>query len=72
MSLPCAILLTMISICCSQPKPDYQDLSTEERKVFCKLVYLLRKRGYPIKDAQEKAYRKILDDSVPFDLGKVP
>lgn len=60
----------MISICCSEPKPDYQDLTPDERKVFCRLVYLLRKRGYSIKDAQEVAYRKILEDSISFDLGK--
>lgn len=62
----------MISICCSLPKPDYQELTPEEKKIFCRLVYLLRKRGYSIKDAQEVAYRKILDDSVPFDIGKEP
>ena len=56
----------MISICCTQPKPDYQDLSTEEKKTFCKLVYLMRKRGYSIEEAQEKAYRKILVESISF------
>jgi hypothetical protein len=62
----------MISICCSQPKPDYQELAYEERKVFCKLVYLLRKRGYSVADAQEVAYRKILEGSILFDVGKEP
>jgi len=60
----------MISICCSLPKPDYQELTSEERKLFCKLVYLFRKRGYTVKDSQEVAYKKILEDSVPFDAGK--
>jgi len=41
MSQPYVILITMISICCSLPKPDYQELAPDERKVFCKLVYLL-------------------------------
>lgn len=59
----------MISICCSLPKPDYQELASEEKKVFCKLVYLLRKRGYSIKEAQKVACRKILEDSISFDMG---
>jgi hypothetical protein len=42
----------------------------EKRKLFCKLVYLFRKRGYTVKDSQEVAYKKILEDSVPFDAGK--
>jgi hypothetical protein len=36
------------------------------KKPFCKLVYLLRKRGYSVAEAQEKAYRKILVESIPF------
>jgi hypothetical protein len=52
----------MISICCSLPKPDYQELTPEERKVFCKMVYLLRKRGYSVVDAQRVAYQKVLED----------
>lgn len=70
MSRPYAILITMISICCSQPIPDYRELVSDEKKIFCRLVYLLRKRGYSVADAQEKAYRKILEDSISFDLGK--
>ena len=60
----------MISICCSLPKPDYQELGQEERKAFCRLVYLLRKRGYSVVDAQDVAYRKVLEDGLPFDAGK--
>jgi hypothetical protein len=56
----------LISICCSPQKPDYQDLNPEEKKTSCKLVYLLRKRGYSVAEAQEKAYRKILVESIPF------
>jgi len=58
----------MISVCCTLPKPDHQDLSIEERKQFCKMVYVLRKRGYSIADAQAIAYRKVAVGSVPFDL----
>ena len=57
----------MISICCTLPKPDYRDPSTEESKKFCRLVYLLKKRGYSIKDAQAVAYRKVLENGIPFD-----
>jgi hypothetical protein len=60
----------MISICCSLPKPDYQELSQEERKVFCRWVYLLRKRGYSVVVAQDMAYRKLLEDGLPFNVGK--
>jgi len=54
----------MLSLCCTQPEPDYQDLSHEERKLFCKLVYLHRKRGYSIADAQAISYRRVLADSI--------
>jgi hypothetical protein len=58
----------MTSICCTPKKPDYLDLSTEEKKKFCKLVYLLRKRGHSVKEAQEIAYRDVLEESIPFDI----
>jgi hypothetical protein len=58
----------MTSICCTYIKPDYLDLSTEEKKKFCKLVYLLRKRGHSIKEAQEIAYKQLLEESIPFDI----
>lgn len=70
MSHPLVMLPTMISICCTLPKPDYQDLTQEERKVFCKIVYLLRKRGYSVTDAQVVAYRKVLEGSIPFRFGE--
>lgn len=60
----------MISICCTLPKPDYHELTPDERKQFCKMVYLLRKRGYSVNDAQEVAYRKVLEDSISFEVGK--
>jgi hypothetical protein len=56
----------MITKCCTLPKPDYRDLSTEESKKFCRLVYLLRKRGYSINDAQAVAYGKVLENGIPF------
>ncbi|MDD2320725.1 MAG: hypothetical protein PHO83_11810 [Geobacteraceae bacterium] len=58
----------MISICCTPLKPDYNDLAAEERNLFCKMVYLLRKRGYSVVEAQKVAYRKVVEDGVPFDL----
>lgn len=58
----------MISICCTPEKPDYQELTKDEKKVFCKMVYLLRKSGYPVVDAQRVAYQKVLEDGVPFNL----
>ncbi len=60
---------TMVSVCCNEPKPNYDDLSIEEKKMFCRLVYLLRKRGYSVSDAQLVAYRRILDESIPYDMG---
>jgi hypothetical protein len=56
----------MISICCTPEKPDYQEFTPDERKVFCKMVYLLRKRGYSMEDAQNVAYQKVLEDGMPF------
>jgi len=58
----------MISICCTPPKPDYQELTPDEKNVFCKMVYLLRKRGYSVVDAQAVAYQKVLEDGMPFEL----
>jgi hypothetical protein len=57
----------MISICCTPPKAYYKDLADEERKKFCRLVYLLRKRGYSVLDAQKVAYQKVLQESIPFN-----
>jgi type II secretory pathway component PulF len=62
----------MISLCCTPPKPDYQELSHEERTVFCKQVYLLRKSGYSIADAQAITYRRVLEESIAAVLGKEP
>ena len=56
----------MLSLCCTQPAPDYQELSHEERTIFCKLVYFHRKRGYSIEDAQAISYRRVLADKL-FD-----
>jgi len=45
-------------------------VSDEEKKIFCRMVYLLRKRGYSIPDAQIVAYRQVLEESIPFHAGK--
>lgn len=58
----------MISICCTLPKPDYQELTPDEKKAFCRLVYVLRKRGYSVTDAQAVAYWKVLEVGIPFEL----
>lgn len=57
-----------ISICCTLPKPDFKELTPDEKKVFCRMVYVLRKRGYSVADAQAVAYRKVLEASIPFDV----
>jgi len=57
----------MISICCTQPKPDYNDLLPEQKKRFCFLVFQYRKKGYTIPEAQERAYSQMLSEEIPFD-----
>jgi hypothetical protein len=59
--------IAMISICCTEPKPDYKILSHDEYREFCHLVHQLRKQGYPLKDAQDKAYHQVLVESIPFN-----
>ena len=60
----------IISKCCTYPKPDLPELSDQERKKFCRLVYLLRKRGFQVIDAQKTAYTWVIGEGIPFDLGK--
>jgi hypothetical protein len=62
----------MISRCCTPPNPDYQELSREESKRFCKQVYLLRKNGYSVADAQALSYRMVLEESISCVLGNEP
>ena len=57
----------MLSKCCSQPKPDYKELSAEEYQKFCLLVHRLRKKGYNLEEAQSKAYHQVVADSIPFE-----
>ena len=57
----------MISICCTLPKPDYNDLIPEHKKRFGYLVNQLRKKGHTIADAQEKAYAQLWSEEIPFD-----
>jgi hypothetical protein len=56
----------MISICCSEPKPDPKELTHEEYQKFCRLVNMLRKKGYQIEKAQDRAYHQVLEESIPF------
>lgn len=60
--------MNAISICCTEPKPDYKELTPYEKKVFCRMVYVLRKRGYLVADAQAIAYGKVLEESISFTL----
>jgi hypothetical protein len=57
---------TMISICCSEPKPDPKTLSKEEYQKFCQLVNMLRKKGYQLEEALNRAYHQVLEESIPF------
>jgi hypothetical protein len=57
---------TMISICCSEPKPDYKTLSDEEYQEFCRLVNMPRRKGYQLQKAQDRAYHQVLEESIPF------
>jgi hypothetical protein len=36
----------MISICCTLPKPIFNDLLPDQKKKFCLLVSKYRKKGY--------------------------
>ena len=56
----------MISICCTEPKPDYKkDLHPEEYKKFCQLVHMLKQKGDRLEVAQEKAYSIVMVESIP-------
>jgi len=57
----------MISKCCTLPKPDYTDLLPEQKKRFGFLVLQLRKKGFKLPDAQEKAYSQLWSEEIPFD-----
>jgi len=43
---------SMISICCTLPKPNYTDLLPEQKQRFGFLVHQYRKKGYTISEAQ--------------------
>lgn len=60
----------MISICCTEPKPDFQEFSDDEKKIFCRMVYFLRKRGCTVGEAQKVAFQQIFEDSISFDMGR--
>ena len=56
----------MVSICCTEPKPDYKkELTPEEYKKFCKLVHMLKQKGDRLEVAQEKAYSMVMVESMP-------
>jgi hypothetical protein len=57
----------MISICCTLPKPDYNDLNPEHKQRFGFLVHKLRKKGYTLPDAQQRAYAQLWSEEIPFD-----
>jgi hypothetical protein len=57
----------MISICCTELKPDYKaELTPEEFEKFCYLVHTFKKKGERLADAQVKAYSQVLNNSIPF------
>jgi hypothetical protein len=61
----------MIKICCTPDRPDYSDLLPEQKKRFGLLVNRLRKQGYTIPDAQEKAYNQLWCEEIPFECWNV-
>jgi hypothetical protein len=44
------------------------ELTHEESEKFCKRVYLLRKRGCSVAEAQVLSYRMVLADSIDHAL----
>jgi hypothetical protein len=46
----------MTSICCTPPSPDYNSLLPEEKQKFGFLVHQMRKKGFDLKTAEERAY----------------
>jgi hypothetical protein len=54
----------MISICCTPEKPDYNDLLPEQKQRFGFLVHQLRKNGYTVTEAQERAYFQMLSEEI--------
>jgi hypothetical protein len=57
----------MISICCTPSKPDYSDLLPEQKQRFGLLVNQLRKKGYLLEDAQQKAWNWLWCEEIPFE-----
>jgi hypothetical protein len=47
-------------------KPDPKILSHEEFQKFCRLVNMLRSKGYQLEEAHDRAYRQVLEESIPF------
>ena len=57
----------MLQICCTLPKPDYDDLNGEDKQKFGRLVNQLRKQGKSLEEAQKIAYQRVTCDSIPFE-----
>ena len=57
----------MTQICCTLPKPDYNDICYEDKQKFGFMVNQLRKKGYTLEKAQEIAYQRVTCDSIPFE-----
>jgi len=57
----------MESICCTPDPPDYKSLLPEDRQRFGFLVHQLRKKGYHLKEAQERAYMQVVNESIPYE-----
>lgn len=53
-----------MQICCSPEPPAIDTLTPEERQRFGFLVYQLRKSGQDMKTAQERAFQRVLSESL--------
>jgi hypothetical protein len=56
----------MISICCTEPKADPKTLSHEEYQKFCRLVNILRRKGYQLEEAKDRAFHRVMEESIAF------
>jgi hypothetical protein len=54
----------LIKICCTPEPPDINSLTMQEKRRFGLLVHRLRKSGHDLKTAQERAYQRVLLESV--------
>lgn len=54
----------LIKIRCSPAPPDINSLTKEEKRRFGFLVHRLRKSGHDLRTAQDRAYQRVLWESV--------